>query len=190
MEESIGQAAKWSHSGRPMRVSVNVSPRQLVDRDLLATIDHALDQNGLKPELLVVEVTERAMIAERSDMARTLIELAERGIAIAIDDFGTGHSSITHLKSLPVDSVKIDRSFTAGIGRSGADFAMTAAMVQMCKALGKTVIAEGVETSSQLELLQDLGCDQAQGYLFSPAIHDLEPPSSEDSWIRLALDRT
>jgi diguanylate cyclase (GGDEF)-like protein len=187
--EAVGQAAAWKSEGRPIRVSVNLAQRQIADPELLKIIDRALDEHHLSPELFAVEVTESTVMEDRSNAFETLRRLAERGIGIAIDDFGTGYSSMGYLQKLPVDLVKIDRSFISGIDRSKSDFAITSALIQVCRSLGKTVVAEGVETQGQLELLRELHCDQAQGFLFSPAVIELQPPLAQDSSRPVILDR-
>ncbi len=187
--EAVAQAGRWAAEGRPMQVSVNLAQRQLGDPRLLSVIDQALDAHRLSPSLLAVELTEGTVMADRATTLNTLQQIAARGISIAIDDFGTGYSSMAYLQTLPVDVVKIDRSFVSGVDRSKSDYAITSAMIQVCRALGKTVVAEGVETEQQLELLRDLNCDQAQGYLFSPAVIDLQPPSTQESWSQLIIGR-
>ena len=171
-----------------MPVSINISPRQLRDAGLLQTIDDAVRRHDIDPTLLTVELTENMLMADPTAALATLHELRERGISIAIDDFGTGYSSLSYLKTLPVDTVKVDRGFIAGIDRSGDDYAIVSAMVRLVQVLGKQVVAEGVETEQQLELLKDLGCDMAQGFLFSPAVFDLGHGPTDQSWSRLVLE--
>ncbi len=183
INEVARQARAWVDAGSPMSVSVNISPRQLVDPHLLSTIDSALEAHGIGGDLLTVEVTESALMSDVDAAKRALAQIDERGIKIAIDDFGTGHTSIPQLRSIPIDTVKIDRSLVAGIDRSGDDYAIVSTMIQLARVLGTRVLAEGVETEQQLELLRDLGCDLAQGFLFSPAVFDLVgDPGSSVTW--------
>ena len=188
INETCRQVRVWTDEGRPMPVSINISPRQLRDASLLQTIDDAVRRHEVDPTLLTVELTENMLVADPAAALATLHELRARGISIAIDDFGTGYSSLSYLKTLPVDTVKIDRSFVAGIDRSGDDYAIISAMVRLVQVLDKQVVAEGVETEQQLELLKDLGCDMAQGFLFSPAVFELEHGASDQSWSRLVLE--
>ncbi len=173
IDEVARQARAWVDAGSPMRVSVNISPRQLVDTNLLRTIDLALETHGISGDLLTVEVTESALMSDVDAATDALAQIDERGIKIAIDDFGTGPTSIPHLRTLPIDIVKIDGSLVSGIGHSGDDYAIVSTMIQLARILGTRVLAEGVETEQQLELLRDLGCDLAQGFLFSPAVFDV-----------------
>lgn len=188
IEEACGQAATWRDAGTPMRVSVNIAARQLDDPDLLTAIDRALERHGLAPELLAVEVSEAVVLTDSLATVETLHGLHARGVGVAIDDFGTGSSSLSFLKNLPVDTVKIDRDFVSGIDKSGDDYEIVSAMIKLVQTLGKRVVAEGVETEQQLELLKDLGCDWAQGFLFSPAVYDLEHGTEDRPWTELVLD--
>ena len=128
-------------------MSLNLTQRQIADPELLKIIYRALDEYHLSPELLAVKVTESTVMEDRSNAFETLRRLAERGIGIAIDNFVTGYSSMGYLQKLPVDLVKIDRSFISGIDRSKSDFAITSALIQVCQSLGKTVVPE-VSSSS------------------------------------------
>lgn len=188
VNETCRQVRVWTDEGRPMPVSINISPRQLRDARLIQTIDDAVRRHEIDPTMLTVELTENMLVADPAAALATLHELRERGISIAIDDFGTGYSSLAYLKTLPVDTVKIDRTFVAGIDRSGDDYAIISAMVRLVQVLDKQVVAEGVETEQQLELLKDLGCDMAQGFLFSPAVFEPGHGSTDQSWSRLVLE--
>ncbi|MGI9624648.1 MAG: EAL domain-containing protein, partial [Acidimicrobiales bacterium] len=186
--EACRQAKTWVDEGNPTRVSVNLSARQLADPALMHTIDAALSKYGLGPESLAVELTENVLSTDPVPKMEALDAFSDRGIEVAIDDFGIGYSSLSSLKVLPVDVVKIDRSFISGIGRSGDDYAVVATMIKLAQTLRKRVVAEGVETEEQLELLRDLGCDMAQGFLFSPAVFELDHGSTDTGWSALVLE--
>ncbi len=171
-----------------MQVSVNVSARQAADPRLVRTIEGALSRYDIDASMLAIELTESILTIDETTTIQTLSALHDLGIAMAIDDFGTGQSSVAHLRALPIDIVKIDRDFIGRIDRSGEDYSVVAAMVQLAQALGKTVVAEGVETEQQLELLRDLGCDRAQGFLFSPAVFEINHHTDDHLWTDLVLD--
>lgn len=157
-----------------LRVAVNLSPRQLSDIRLIENIDAILDDTGLPPEYLELEVSEAAVMSDPERMIAVLGELRDRGISIAIDDFGIGKSSLACLKRLPVRAVKIDRSFVQGIPYNHGDSAITKAIISLAHHLECSVIAEGTETQQQFDFLRDNDCDTVQGYYFSapmPAEH-------------------
>lgn len=185
LDEAARQAATWVQQGFPTRVSINVSPRQLAEGSLLRSLDAAMELHQIDASLLAIELTESAVMAHAGAALEALREIHERGISIAIDDFGTGRASISYLQNLPIDIIKIDRSFVARVDKSGADYELVAAMVKLAQVLGEQVVAEGVETEQQLELLRDLGCDLAQGYLFSPAVLDIAHGNLEHPLSRL-----
>ncbi len=154
-------------------MTVNLSAQQLNDPDLLGTIAAVLDETGLPPEALVMEVTESMLMSDTSAGIAVLGGIHEMGVGLAIDDFGTGYSSLAQIKRFPVKILKIDHSFVDGLGNFEHDEAIVAAIVQMSKALGLTVLAEGVETTRQLERVTALGCDLYQGYLLArPTLAD------------------
>ena len=173
--------------GNATQVSVNISGRQLADPMLIQTIEAALDRHNQPAEYLAIELTETALVAVVTTALETLRELHDRGATIAIDDFGTGHS-LSYLKTLPVDLVKIDRAFVTGIDRSGDDYAIISAMIKLAQTMGKQVVAQGVETEQQLELLRDLSCDLAQGFLFSPAVFEIDHGSEGRPWTDLVIE--
>jgi EAL domain-containing protein (putative c-di-GMP-specific phosphodiesterase class I) len=166
LDEACRQARAWQAAGVPLAVAVNLSPVQLRQGDVLQTIDEALDRHGLDARWLELEITE-SLLLERSESAtdRALRGLAARAIGLALDDFGVGYSSLAYLKRLPVQKIKIDRSFVRDIGADPDDEALVRAIVTLGHTLGKTVVAEGVETEAQLVFLRRLGCDAAQGFL-------------------------
>ncbi len=167
--EACRQARAWQDAGLELVMAVNFSPAQLRHDGVLSEIDAALRASGLDPRWLELEITENLFL-EHTDGAteRTLRGLAARGIQLALDDFGTGYSSLASLKCLPVTKIKIDRSFVRDITRDPEDAAVVQAIVSLGHALGKRVVAEGVENEAQLAFLRRLGCDAAQGFLLAP----------------------
>jgi diguanylate cyclase (GGDEF)-like protein len=170
LHEACSQTARWRAelpAEAPLFVAVNLSARQLVDPDLVPTVESVLASTRLDPSLLTLEVNE-AVLVENRDVARDVLErLTARGVRIGIDDFGTGQSSLAHLNDLPVHTLKIDRSLIAGLGRRPEDSAIVAAIVGLGHTLDFTVTAEGIETDMQLHALRTLGCDLGQGYYFA-----------------------
>jgi diguanylate cyclase (GGDEF)-like protein len=167
------QARQWQRevlNGGRLEVSVNLSTRQLEDDQVVEMVKLALDVSGLAPESLVLEVTESFVLRDEVAGARRLRALRELGVRLAIDDFGTGYSSLSYLRQLPVDVLKIDRSFTAGLGRNNEDGALVQAIMRLADSLGLDAVAEGVEDSTQREALVSMGCRQGQGWHFSKAV--------------------
>lgn len=164
------QLAEWrrSRAGRSVSsVTVNVSPRQLLDdAGLVGFVSDVLADCGLEPSALVLEITENALMDDPDSAARTLEELTELGVSLALDDFGTGNSSLSHLRRFPIDSLKIDREFITEV-ESKREWSLVVAICQLAHSLGMSVVAEGVETEAQRAVLVDIGCDLAQGYLFA-----------------------
>jgi len=167
IEQALAQVGRWRQSRPGMTISVNLSSRQLEDPDLIPSLSGALSDLGVDPGILRLEVTEDSVQHNPELALRMLGELHEIGVKLAIDDFGTGHSSISSLRLLPVDTIKIDRSFVSNLGSGPGGAALVGAVVELGHALGLTVEAEGVETDAQLAHLRELGCDGAQGFLFS-----------------------
>jgi EAL domain-containing protein (putative c-di-GMP-specific phosphodiesterase class I) len=153
-------------TGRPMHISVNVSPRQLQEPSIVHDILATLERSGVDPHHLVLEVTESAIVDETSGIA-ALRTLRTHGIRIAIDDFGTGYSSLQYLTRLPVDILKIDRSFIGELNSTREGSAVAEAIIRLSQVLHLTTVAEGIETPEQAAELQMLGCDTGQGYLFA-----------------------
>jgi len=168
--QAVRQAAAWAANGLAMPVSVNVSALQFAQGDFLERVANVLRDHGLPGELLELELTESVLVHDADDALARLSQLAALGVRLAIDDFGTGYSSLAYLKRFPIDRLKIDRSFVNGIPGGESDVAIVRAIVQMAQALGLKVVAEGVETEPQRAFLQELGCDEFQGYLFAPAM--------------------
>jgi diguanylate cyclase (GGDEF)-like protein/PAS domain S-box-containing protein len=169
LKEACRQAAAGI-GGRPSRVSVNLSARQLAVTSILDSVKAALEETGLDPSHLCLEITESVLMEDVESSIESLLALKSLGVRLAIDDFGTGYSSLGYLRRFPVDVVKIDRSFVAGLGTDPAATAIVAAVVNLSHALGLSVVAEGVETEEQLVALRALRCDRAQGYYWSQPI--------------------
>ncbi len=170
LRESCQTMARWRRElpgAENAYITVNLSAHQLNDIELLDTIASALADSGLPAEALVLEVTESMLMSDTSASIAMLGGIHEMGVGLAIDDFGTGESSLARLKQLPVKILKIDKSFVDGLGAFETDEAIVAAIVQLSKALGLVVLAEGVETPIQLQRIAELGCDLYQGYLMS-----------------------
>ncbi|BAL26817.1 EAL domain-containing protein [Azoarcus sp. KH32C] len=179
--EACRQARAWLDEGLPpLRMSVNLSVRQLRDATIVDTVKHALADSGLDPSLLELEITESSVMERPGEAIALLQHLKDLGLQLAIDDFGTGHSSLSYLKLFPLDHLKIDRSFVSDIEHDANDAMIVAAAVSLAHNLGLTVIAEGVETPVQIERLRELGCDELQGYLFSKPL----PVAEAGAYIR------
>jgi diguanylate cyclase (GGDEF)-like protein len=173
LKEACAQNMAWQRRGlRPVSMAVNLSPRQFVDECLLQDIDEALAASGMSPVLLQLEVTESMMMRNVPRAIKVLDAIQSRGIRLAIDDFGTGYSSMSLMKQLPIDTIKIDRSFIRDLPDDSEDRAIAQAIISMGKALGMTVVAEGVETPEQEAFLRSHGCDEMQGFLFSKPLAD------------------
>jgi diguanylate cyclase (GGDEF)-like protein/PAS domain S-box-containing protein len=172
LEEACRQVATWVHElpTPAISVSVNLSARQFEHPGLLGDIERALLESELDPSLLTVEITEGVVMKDPVTAAAKLREIKALGVRVAVDDFGTGYSSLAYLKTFPVDSLKIDRSFTQGLGDEGDDSAIVRSVVALGHALRLSVTAEGIETADQLAYLQTLECDRGQGYLFARPI--------------------
>jgi EAL domain-containing protein (putative c-di-GMP-specific phosphodiesterase class I) len=149
---------------------VNISGHQLRHPSILATIREALEASGLGPGWLELELTESTIIQDDQLTNEILREISDLGVGLALDDFGTGYSSLSNLRRLPIGRVKIDRSFVADLPRSQDDCAVVGAIIAMAHSLRIPVVAEGVETEEQLEFLRQRGCEEVQGFLFSPAV--------------------
>ncbi|MEP6658866.1 MAG: EAL domain-containing protein [Acidimicrobiales bacterium] len=162
------EARCWQGTtARPLTIAVNLSARQFEPGDLTEVVRAKLVQSGLNPECLHLELTETAIIDLRPEILQQLGLIRELGVQIGLDDFGTGYASLTHLRRLPLSFVKIDQSFVQGIGTDQPDERIVSAVVDLAANLGLRSIAEGVETQEQLDRLRELGCDQAQGFLFA-----------------------
>ena len=168
LRQACEQNRLWQEQGLPtLRMAVNLSARQLADENLLADIAATVAQAGLNPALLELEVTESVVMYNADKAVQLLTGLKAMGIRIAVDDFGIGYSSLSHLKRLPIDVIKIDRSFIHDVPGGAADEAISQAIIAMAKSLNIIVVAEGVETAAQWQFLRAHGCDEFQGYYFS-----------------------
>ena len=173
LQSACAEAMRWStigEGGERLFVSVNVSPRQLRKGDLPDIVAECLRESGLPASCLHLELTETAVISDELQAATMLARLHATGVKVWLDDFGTGFSGLSHLRRVPVDGVKIDRSFVADLQRDPDDLALTTAIIAMAHSLGITVVAEGVEKEAQYNLLAERGCDLVQGYWLSHPI--------------------
>ncbi len=180
---AIEQIASWrDRYGKELRMSANVSASQLERDHFAAAVSNALQAAQVDPEAIDLELTETTLVRDLESASAVLTQIRNLGVGIAIDDFGTGYNSLTYLKHFPVTALKIDRSFVAEIGQDAFDEAISSAVAAMGKALRIRVVAEGVETRAQLDLLRVLGCDELQGFYFAP------PLEAEQIDRRLALE--
>jgi diguanylate cyclase (GGDEF)-like protein len=188
LETSCQQAVRWHQQGAPVTISVNLSPRQLVEPTLVDAVATVLGRTGIDPAYVWLEITESTLMHDAESAVRTLTALRALGVHLSVDDFGTGYSSMTYLKRFPVESLKVDRSFVDGLGRDTEDSAICTAVVTLAHALGLRAVAEGVETVDQLAVLRTLGCEMGQGYLFGrPAPPDVWGERPDE---RVALSRS
>lgn len=165
------QVRTWIDSGMsPVRVAVNLSAKQFRHADLAAVVQSALADANLEPGFIELELTESAVMHNPELSAATLQTLSSMGVHISIDDFGTGYSSLSYLRRFPLDKLKIDRSFIRDLMKNPDDVSIVRAIISLAHSLRLRVVAEGVETAEQLEFLRELGCDQYQGYFYSPAV--------------------
>jgi EAL domain-containing protein (putative c-di-GMP-specific phosphodiesterase class I) len=171
LREACRQNEKWRalHPELGLEMAVNLSAQHLCDPRLLATLEEVLGETGIEPESLTLEITETAIISNLEAVAASLRVIKRLGVRIAVDDFGTGYSSLDSLRQLPVDTIKVDRTFVAGLGTEDKDRAIVEAVKGMADALGFSLVAEGIENPDQLETLLALGCETGQGFLFSPS---------------------
>lgn len=177
LRQACLQYVRWLSMGAPPTwVSVNLSPRQLRSFALVDDVTGVLSNTGMKAEGLCLELTESMLLEVDNRTKNVLGHLTEVGIAIALDDFGTGMSSLAYLRRFPVRVLKIDRSFVSGLGQSHDDNEVVRSVIGLGSALGLNVVAEGVETEAQAAMLSELGCPEAQGFLFS------RPRPGQDLW--------
>lgn len=182
LQEACRTLGEWERvsPSSPLRMSVNLAARQVTDRNIAAVISSSLAAAGADPELLTVEITESAVMANVDTAILTMQELRQTGVRISIDDFGTGYSSLMYLKQFPVHDLKIDKAFVDGVGVSAQDSAIVAAVINLARAVDLEVVAEGVETPRQLAALSSLGCDYGQGYLWQRPVGKDEI----EAWVR------
>jgi EAL domain-containing protein (putative c-di-GMP-specific phosphodiesterase class I) len=168
LREACEQAMRWQNANMPpLKLAVNLSVCQLHQPNLVEFIDKLLEDTGLSPQLLELEITESVFMKQKEAATEILGQLQKRGIQIAIDDFGTGYSSLSYLKNVPIDRIKIAQEFVRDIPEDPDDVAIVEAIIAMTSRLGLKQIAEGVETIDQLEFLQQHGCHDIQGYYFA-----------------------
>ena len=177
LEEACHQLRDWHHrggNGPQGSVEVNLSARQIDDPEIVGTVEEILCRTGLAAEHLTLEITESALMKDAASALVALQALKEIGVLLAIDDFGTGYSSLSYLQRFPLDIVKVDRMFVSELGQGGGGDEIVAAVISLAHALGLEVVAEGVETEQQFEILRSLDCDFAQGYYFSRPVPAIE----------------
>jgi len=173
LEHACRQAAEWCREwpdAAPLTMSVNLSAVQVANRSLAETVATALRVSGLDPSCLALELTESMLVGDNEELSETLVELKALGLRLVLDDFGTGYSSLSYLTRLPLDALKVDRSFVDGLGTESRDTAVTEAIVAMSRALSLRVVGEGAETEQQVAELARLGCDLVQGFYFSQPV--------------------
>jgi len=179
VDTALTQLAEWWKSGLRVQAAVNVCARDLYDRDFADFLRERLDEHGVPPRALMIEVTESVLMADPARAATTLLSLADVGVGVSLDDFGTGYSSLVHLKRLPVSEVKIDRSFVLRMDVNEDDAAIVRSIIDLASALGLRVVAEGVETQESWDRLSVYGCDAAQGWYLAKAM----PADMVTSWL-------
>ena len=171
LDGACRQGASWSTGGgRPPQLFVNLAAAQIASHDFALTVARTIAESAIDPSRVVLEVTEGMLMTDASQTAELLAAIRTSGVRVAIDDFGTGYSSLSYLTRLPVDVLKIDQSFVAGLAGSTKNRAVTGAIIALAHALGLATVAEGVEDAGQLDALGELGCDLAQGYFFSQPV--------------------
>jgi EAL domain-containing protein (putative c-di-GMP-specific phosphodiesterase class I) len=171
LKTACAQNVAWEKQGLPpVCMAVNLSLRQLTDDNLIEDIGTALNDSGMAPNLLELEITESMVMHNPALIISMLSKIKSMGVRLAIDDFGTGYSSLAKIQRFPVDTLKIDRSFIRNIPEDAEDKAVTEAIIAMGKSLSLTVVAEGVETEDQMNFLKEHACDEMQGYYFSKPI--------------------
>ncbi|WP_163508495.1 putative bifunctional diguanylate cyclase/phosphodiesterase [Fodinicola acaciae] len=186
LSQSLIQLATWRAEGRQLDLAVNLSPRCLVDVDFPVEVAALLEEHQINPGDLTLEITEGGLAADDERPLPALQSLRDLGIRLSLDDFGTGYSSLSYLRQLPVDEIKIDKSFVLGMATDPGDLAIVRSIIDLARNLGITVVAEGVETEMTLNLLRDIGCDIAQGFLFSRPL----PSERLDSWMAARTEPT
>jgi EAL domain-containing protein (putative c-di-GMP-specific phosphodiesterase class I) len=170
LEEACQQLRAWQltlPSTSSLTMSVNLSVRQLQHEHIVRDVISTIDRFGLDASTITLEITETTLMHDTEVTRRTLSDLRDAGVSLAVDDFGTGYSSLQYVQRFPIDSIKIDRSFVSGLGEEAGDTAVVQSMIELAQRLGVHTVAEGIERPEQITLLQALGADLGQGYLFS-----------------------
>jgi diguanylate cyclase len=185
---ALGQVAAWQAQGQPLTVAVNLSASSLVDSDLPRQVAAMLAARGVPPSALQLEITEEFLMTDRDQARSILTQLRNTGIQISVDDYGTGYNSLSYLRDLPIDELKLDRSFICPVAGDDRTAALVASTIDLAHSLGLRMVAEGVETGAAYMELTRLGCDQAQGFFMSRAV----PAAELDHWLRNrpALDQS
>ncbi len=184
LREGLQRARQWVDAGRPLSVAVNLSPRTLHDVEFPRLVDELLREHGVSPDRLTLEITEDGVVDGIDRHLPTLRHLYDLGVRLSVDDFGTGYSSLSYLRRLPVHEVKVDRSFVQGMATDAGDLAIVRAVVDISRHFGLAVVAEGVESELTLELLDEIGCDIGQGFLFSRPL----PYERLEAWLGAQTD--
>jgi EAL domain-containing protein (putative c-di-GMP-specific phosphodiesterase class I) len=179
LRQACRTAAAWPEE---LHVAVNLSPMQFTAPNLVSMVKEILVESGLAPHRLELEITERIFMENSENTLTTLRRLKELGVRISLDDFGTGYSSLSYLRSFPFDKIKIDRTFVSDLKGSSEHIVIVQAVVTIARALGMITTAEGVETEDQQRFLEMLGCDEAQGYLYSPPVPVQNLPDIFAKW--------
>jgi diguanylate cyclase (GGDEF)-like protein len=188
LREACAAMALWRQAGSSVSLAVNISPCQLESPDLIDDVRDILEETGLDPASLVLEITESLFVREFTVVIERLNALKELGVRLAVDDFGTGYSSLSYLQQFPIDILKIDQSFVVRLEDSSEQRAIVHALIELGRALGLEIIAEGVESEAQLQLLRGEGCDHAQGYLFAPPLPPLHLALFAREWRLRAVE--
>ncbi|TDC84850.1 bifunctional diguanylate cyclase/phosphodiesterase [Micromonospora sp. KC606] len=184
LREGLRRSRNWGHVDQALAVAVNISARTLTDQHFPARVRGLLDEYGVPPQRLTLEIKESGVLDGTDRRIPTLRRLRDLGVRLSVDDFGTGDSSLAHLRRLPVHEVKVDRSFVQGMATDPGDLAIVNAVVTLSQQFGLTVVAEGVESELTLELLQDIGCEIGQGFLFSRPL----PYERLEAWFGAQVD--
>jgi EAL domain-containing protein (putative c-di-GMP-specific phosphodiesterase class I) len=198
LTRTIDQCGQWRRSGHALSVAVNLSARGILEDGLTETVVHLLKEHDVPPDALTLEITESAIMGRPSRALTVLRQLNEQGVRLALDDFGTGYSSLSYLRELPVQAVKIDKSFVARMLTQESDATIVRSIIDLARNLGLEVVAEGVEDRAAYDRLAELGCDLVQGYYLAPPMTPrgfekwlaAGAPAGRSSSYHMALDRS
>jgi EAL domain-containing protein (putative c-di-GMP-specific phosphodiesterase class I) len=179
LRDALAQCRSWRDAGLDLKISVNLSGRNLFDSHIVHEIGQAIEAAGVPPSALTLELTESTVMGESQRSLAVLEGLHELGVCLSVDDFGTGYSSLSHLRNLPVTELKIDKSFVMTMTVNDQDAVIVRALVELGRSLGLRTVAEGVESADAQEMLRNYGCDEGQGYLFSRPV----PAAQFRAWL-------